>query len=255
MSKSYSFAVRANIWTLRLARHWLRVVLIILGIYISLPWVAPTLMKLGATDAGNFLYFLYSPFCHQFAFRSFFLYGEQAAYPRYTVGTGLTPFETYVEPLPEFAPDRIVEIFGIQSLVGDIYGFSPGFQGAAREFKGNEQMGYKMPLCERDITIYTAMFIGGVLYTRVRWRLRPAPWWLYIWLGLAPIGIDGFSQLLSYPPFNLWPVRETSPFFRVLTGALFGLMNVWLGFPYLERAMWDTRRQIESKLARIGIHI
>jgi hypothetical protein len=43
------------------------------------------------------------------------------------------------------------------------------------------------------------------------------------------------------------------PAFRVLTGALFGLMNIWLGFPYLEMSMRETRRELEAKLARVGI--
>ena len=67
------------------------------------------------------------------------------------------------------------------------------------------------------------------------------------------IGIDGFSQLLGYPPFNLWPPRETLPAFRVITGALFGIMNAWLALPYLEQSFRTTREQIEFKLARVGI--
>jgi uncharacterized membrane protein len=74
-------------------------------------------------------------------------------------------------------------------------------------------------------------------------------------LGLAPIGLDGFSQLLGYPPFNLWSPRETLPIFRIVTGALFGLMNVWLAFPYLELSMRETQEQIVAKLARTGIHV
>jgi len=76
---------------------------------------------------------------------------------------------------------------------------------------------------------------------------------LYVFLGLGPIGLDGFSQLLGYPPFNLWPPRETLPVFRVLTGAIFGLMSAWLAFPYLELSMQDARRDIEAKLWRAGV--
>ena len=68
----------------------------------------------------------------------------------------------------------------------------------------------------------------------------------------TPIGIDGLSQLLGYPPFNFWPARETLPAFRIVTGVLFGLMNAWLGLPYLELSMRETREQIESKLKRAG---
>lgn len=246
-------AVRLNRAVLWLTRHWLRIALIFIGIYASLPIVAPTLMKLGATGPANALYTLYSPFCHQFGFRSFFLFGEQPFYPRYNTGSDLKPFESYVQNLPQFAPDRVLPSpFG---PVGDIYAFTSGYQGASREFVGNEQMGYKTALCARDMSIYWALFIGGLIYSRpeVRRRLRPVPIWIYILLGLLPIGLDGLSQLLGYPPFNLWPPRETLPFFRVLTGLLFGAMNAWLGFPYLELSMRDTEDQIASKLTRAGI--
>ena len=89
-------------------------------------------------------------------------------------------------------------------------------------------MGYKAALCERDIAIYGMMLWPGCC-SRVRHWLRPAPLWLPD-LGLMPLGLDRFSQLFSYPPFEFWPVRETLP--RVIPG-LFGLMNVWLAFPYL----------------------
>jgi uncharacterized membrane protein len=246
--------VRLNLTTLWITRHWLRVALIIVGLYASLPWAAPTLMKLGLTGPANTLYTLYSPFCHQFAFRSFFLFGEQPAYPRAATGTSQKPFEEYTNNLPEFDPKRQVNVLGTSQPVGNPADFGTGYQIATREFLGNEQMGYKTALCERDVAIYAAIFIGGLLYSRVRYRLRPVPIWLYVLLGLAPIGIDGLSQLLGNAPFNLWPPRETLPIFRVLTGALFGLMNVWLAFPHLERSMYETRQQILAKFARAGIN-
>ncbi|MFO7323194.1 MAG: DUF2085 domain-containing protein [Chloroflexota bacterium] len=252
--RTRSFAVRANIWLLRLSRRWLRVALILLGIYITLPFVAPTLMRIGAEGPARIIYTLYSPFCHQFAFRTLFLYGEQPFYPRSIVGSELKPFEEYITGSPAF--EAALEPFANPETI-DVYGFSPALQFASRAFVGDERMGYKMTLCARDIAIYTAMFTGGLIYSipRVRRRLRPAPIWLYLILGIAPIGIDGFSQLLSYPPFNLWPPRETSLYFRVGTGICFGLMNVWLGFPYLELSMQDTRRQLEAKLSRAGISV
>lgn len=242
-------AVRLNRGVLWLTRHWLRVALIVIGTYAALPFVTPALRKLGLTGPANILYTLYSPFCHQFAFRSFFLFGEQAAYPRASTGTDLVPYETYIADLPEFAPDRQT----VWGPVGDVRAFSPGFQWASREFVGNDRMGYKMTLCERDVSIYTAIFVGGVAYGFVRRKLRPVPIVLYILLGLGPIALDGVSQLLGYPPFSLWPPRETTPFFRALTGALFGFMNVWLAFPHLEASMRETRREIEAKFAQAGI--
>jgi uncharacterized membrane protein len=248
-------ALRLNLMVLWLSRHWLRVALILIGTYASLPIIAPTLMKLGVDGPARLIYTIYSPLCHQFAFRSFFLYGEQSFYPRYNAGSPLKPFESYAANLPEFAPDHMVKTFLGEIPVGDIYQFTSGFQFEAKEFLGNSQMGYKTALCARDMGIYWAIFTGGLIYSipMVRRKLRPVPIWLYVLLGIAPIAIDGFSQLLGYPPFNLWPAREAAPVSRVVTGVLFGFMNAWLGLPYLELSMRDTRRQIEAKLARAGI--
>jgi uncharacterized membrane protein len=164
--------------------------------------------------------------------------------------TRLPPLERLKHPLKNISET----VLGIMQPIGNPEEFGTGFQIATREFVGNQQMGYKTALCERDVAIYGAIFIAGLLYSRVRYRLRPVPIWLYVLLGIAPIGIDGLSQLLGNAPFNLWPPRETLPVFRVLTGALFGLMNVWLAFPHLERSMYETRQQILGKFARAGIN-
>ncbi len=241
------------------ARNWLRFALAALAIYISLPWVAPTLAKLGLNAPADIIYTLYSPFCHQFAFRSPFLFGEQAFYPRGAAGTGYQSFEAYASQSGAFleqyrywsrfyegrAPAPPANVEGL----GD---FSIAQQFAARHFIGDESFGYKTSLCARDLAIYTMIFVGGVIYRRYRWRIRPLPFWLYVFAGLGPVGLDGFSQLLSYPPFEFWPVRETAPIFRIFTGGLFGLMSAWLGFPYIERSMQDLIDTLETDRQRIG---
>jgi uncharacterized membrane protein len=222
-----------GVWPI-IVRNWLVVALTFIGLYATLPFVAPTLMKLGLTGPANVLYTMYSPMCHQFAFRSVFLYGEQTFYPRESVGADLRPYEDYAAE------------YGLVVEPDDT--LTPRLMFSARDFRGNEQMGYKTTLCARDVSIWMAMFIGGLIYSipYVRRRLRPIPWWLYILAGLGPIGLDGFSQLLSYPPLAFWPVRETAPFFRVATGAMFGLMNAWLLFPILERSFWEARLDLEG---------
>jgi uncharacterized membrane protein len=92
------------------------------------------------------------------------------------------------------------------------------------------------------------MAVAGVGFLFVRKRLRPVPIVLYVLLGLGPIGLDGFSQLLGYPPFEFWPPRETVPEFRVITGMLFGFMNVWLAFPHLERSFVESAQEAEDYL-------
>lgn len=251
--RSRTLAIRLNRGLYWVTKHWLIVTLVGLGIFVTLPFAAPALMHAGYTRAANAIYFMYKPFCHQFGFRSFFLFGEQSVYPRANTGTTLVSFEEMIERTnpPEFAD------------INNLYAQSGGtraelidwanIQWAARSFVGNETMGYKVTVCERDISIYLALWVGGVLYGVFRRRVRPAPLWLWFFLGLGPIGIDGFSQLLSYPPFEFWEVRETLPFFRVLTGATFGFMNAWLGFPYLAMSFDDTRQELEAKFRQAGL--
>ncbi len=147
----------------KFSKHWLAVLNTIIAIYLALPILAPVLMNVGATGPARVIYTMYSPMCHQMASRSFFLFGEQTAYPRELAGTDLISLETYATALPEFAAvedSNWAEFFL-----------------AAREFLGNEQMGYKMALCERDIAIYGFVLIGGLIYglVRQRWKIRPLP--------------------------------------------------------------------------------
>ncbi|MCK6578593.1 MAG: DUF2085 domain-containing protein [Anaerolineae bacterium] len=261
-SERRSTALRLNLWLLWLSRHWLRVALIVLGIYAALPWVAPTLMHFGLTGPARVLYFAYGPFCHQFAFRSVFLFGDQAAYPREIAGTDLTPYEAYIDDSPEFDDALKNWVARPQSRYDSLDAFDPrewtfDLQFASKDFFGTPQMGYKTTLCQRDLALYAAMFAGGLIYSRpfIRRRLRPIPLLLYVFAGGLPIAIDGFSQLLGYPPISLWEPRETSPMFRILTGAIFGLMTAWLAFPYLEESFRETRRELEAKLRRAGIDV
>ena len=227
--------VRTNRLVLRLARHWLVIVLGFLLLYTGLSLTPPFLVKAGWPGAANIVHKVYAPLCHQFAFRSWFLFGDQFVYPREVAGSGLESFESYAAQDPHFA--------GMDLAV-----WSADLQLKSRSFQGNEQMGYKTALCERDVAIYGMMFLVGLLFARARRWLRPAPLLLYVLLGLGPLGLDGFSQMFSYEPFALWPIRESLPHYRVITGALFGLMNVWLAFPYLEMSMNETRAAVNRKL-------
>ncbi len=236
---------RISAFTLVFARNWLRIALALLFTYSALPWVAPSLAKLGLREAADVIYTLYSPFCHQFAFRSPFVFGAQTFYPRGAAASELAPFEQFAEDSEAFqAQFRYwsAYYFGdapAPQSAEDLETYSVTQQIAARHFIGDEAFGYKTSLCARDLAIYTMLFAGGLVYSRFRWRVRPLPLWLYIFVGLGPVGIDGLSQLLSYPPFEFWLVRETTPAFRIITGGLFGLMSAWLGFPHIERSMQD----------------
>ncbi len=223
---------RVSFW---ISKRYLLVLNLFMFFYVGLPFLAPTLMKLGAEAPANFIYRMYKPFCHQFAFRSFFLYGEQAYYP-----------------LPEAniqGVKTLDQVTGIKDLENP-YSVSR-FQ--AREYTGNDVVGYKVALCERDVAIYIAILLFGIVYGLSGRRIKPIHWMIWILLGIAPIGLDGFSQLFSQ--FNwqwlasMLPYRESTPFFRVLTGGLFGLMTAWFAYPSIEESMNETRQYYIKKFA------
>jgi len=236
---------RAVYW---LTRHWLAVFNTVIAIYVGLPLLAPTLMHLGATGPARLIYLAYSPMCHQMASRSFFLYGDQFAYPREIAGTDLVPFEAYMSEIAGFADVSAAPEEWVSFLL------------PARRFTGNEQMGYKTALCERDMAIYGFVLIGGLVYGLVRRRrkVKPLPVWAFIVFGLGPIALDGFSQLFSQygvalAPLSsfsqLLPLRESSPFLRTLTGALFGFLLVWLTYPHIDASMQGTENSLKEKLS------
>lgn len=248
------------------ARHWWKMVTALLAVYVTLPILAPVLMQAGAVAPANALYTMYSPMCHQFAFRSTFLFGEETVYPREAAQAGGATFEDYAVESDEFREifvrrQRAAGLEGYEFNSADLAKWTPELQFSAREFQGDERMGYKIALCQRDIMIYLTMTMAGLLFGVLRHRLRPAPFALYLLLGIAPIGLDGFSQLFGYPPFDAiplldsWEVRETKPLFRYMTGALFGLMNVWLAFPYIERSAKQSLYATEEMLAENALQI
>jgi uncharacterized membrane protein len=249
-----SFSTRASRLAHWLTGNWLKVTLGFFFLYVALPFAAPVLMKLGAEGPASVIYTLYKPLCHELGFRSIFLFGEQAVYPLEQAGVGgVETYQAYVKDDPEFlalfAGFRGVPASEITA--DDLAPYTAELQAAAREHVGNDRMGYKVSLCQRDIAIYAAIFIGGLLFARVRRKLRPAPLLLYLVLGIGPIALDGGSQLLGTPPLSLWPMRETWPHLRIITGALFGLMNVWLAFPYLEMSMTEIHQSITANKARL----
>jgi uncharacterized membrane protein len=234
-----------------ISRHWPIVFSALAAVYVGLPILAPALMAAGLERPGRLLYTIYSPMCHQMASRSFFLFGEQYAYPRAIAGTNLTPIEAYIADVPEFA--------GISADPADW----PDFMLAARSFVGNSVMGYKMALCERDIGIWGFFFIGGLVYAFARryGRVRPMPILLFILVGLLPIAFDGFSQLFSQFAVatsglafldTLFPLRESTPFLRALTGALFGFSLVWLTYPRIEPQMQAIAAEQAHKLGELS---
>ncbi len=212
-----------------IAKHYLGVINAIVLIYVFLPFLAPFFMKANLISPARLIYNLYGVVCHQLAYRSFFLFGEQIAYPREIAG--LRGWISYSEAtgLPEVNSAEAILL--------------------ARQFVGNERLGYKVALCQRDVAIYLGILIFGIVFV-VNRKIKSIPWYLWILFGLVPIGIDGISQILSQPPFGLLPFRESTPVLRVITGFCFGFLTAWFGFPSVEESMADTRKILYAKKIR-----
>lgn len=215
---------RLSLW---ISKNYIHVFNVLMFVYLGLPFLAPVLLKNGIDTPANLIYRFYSIMCHQLPFRSWFLFGEQAYYPRALAGVpGAITWE-------QISGKTTVDVF------------------QDRLFVGNPLVGYKVALCERDVAMYAAMLIFGLVFAASGKRIRSIPWYLWVLIGLGPIGIDGFSQLpdlIAGLPSWL-PLRESTPFLRTVTGGLFGVMTTWYLYPLIEETMKETRNLITHKLA------
>ena len=115
-------------------RHWLLALNAACGGFLGGALAAPVLAALGWVSGADALYAAYHFTCHQWAFRSFFLFGQQAVYAEQQLAdVGADPFS----------------------------------------FVGSPSLGWKMAFCERDLAIYVGLLIVGLVYARHR-DMRPA---------------------------------------------------------------------------------
>jgi uncharacterized membrane protein len=111
------------------AGHWLLGLNVAVAVFVLGAGLAPVLAALGWSEAAEGLYAVYHATCHQWAFRSFFLFGDQAVYGQAQLtALGVDPF----------------------TFVG-----GPGY-------------GWKLAFCERDLAIYVSLLAFGLLFARSR---------------------------------------------------------------------------------------
>jgi len=153
-----------------------------------------------------------------------FSYGNQ---PRYDAYTGTT-----ISPETPFAWTELPTAHAIAYAFGDLNCHNLG----ERSWTIN---GNQMPVCVRDLGIFAGLMIGGAIVHRRslnRWTVTdtalsilPEAWqegiyrrrWRHVAfygfaaLAVVPIGVDGFTQLLTD--------YESNPLTRMLTGIPFGV--------------------------------
>ncbi len=157
-----------------LARHWLWTANLFCLAYLGFALLAPVLMTTGHQLLGRLIYAAYSPLCHQWPDRSYFLFGPNVQYSlaelRLRLGTEVT-----------------------------------------RHYVGESAVGYKVAICQRCVAMYGVMLVGGLLYGLGRRRERemePLPWWGVLLL-LIPVVFDGGGQLIGLWE-STWGVRSVT---------------------------------------------
>jgi uncharacterized membrane protein len=203
---------------------WFTLFGVVAGGYVLLPFLAPALMAIGWNGLGKAIYFIYSFLCHQLPERSYFLFGPKFTYSLSEVQAA---WQNTTNPL------------------------------ILRQFIGNPEMGWKVAWSDRMVSMFTSIWIFGLLWYPFRRRLPSLPIW-GLALFLLPMALDGTSHFISdfwgigqgFRDTNLWLAILTNHAFapafyagdawgsfnslmRLLTGVLFGLGIVWFGFPYL----------------------
>ncbi len=235
----YPGTTRLERTTYVLSRCWIMVFGIIVGIYVGLPFLAPVMMRLGWESPGRFIYIIYSFLCHQLPQRSFFLFGPKIMYPLSEIQAA---WQNTIDPI------------------------------SLRGFIGNPVMGWKVAWSDRMVSMFTSMWLFGLLWWPLRRWLKPMPWWGLV-LFLLPMAVDGSSHFISdlygigqgFRDSNAWLAALTqnalpASFYtgdawgsfnssmRLLTGILFGLGLVWFGFPYVDEVFSHTERSLAARI-------
>jgi uncharacterized membrane protein len=204
--------------------HRFETFVIVYGLWVLIPFLAPVFMHFGWTGAGKVVYFIYSFFCHQLPERSFFLFGEKNMY---SLAEIQSVWQNTANPL------------------------------VLRQFTGNEAMGWKIAWSDRMISFYTSVWLFALVAYPMRRSIKTLPWWGSLLL-LLPIAVDGVTHAISdlagigigFRDTNMWLAALTKDQFsaafyagdalgsfnslaRFITGVLAGLGIVWFVFPYI----------------------
>ena len=161
----------------------------------------PPFISFSDEEAGAKLYGLFSPLCHQKISRSSCVFRDSLGY----YIDDCTPQDGM------FVPNDAGQISAMR----------------------NGDLGYKFPVCTRDLGIYFALLLGMAAYPLVR-RIEDenVPPAIYLVIALIPIGLDGgvqFASDLGILPF----VYESSNLTRLVTGAIGGFAAAFYLIPLL----------------------
>ncbi|MBS4015782.1 MAG: DUF2085 domain-containing protein [Candidatus Latescibacteria bacterium] len=211
---------------------WFILFLVLMGLFIILPFLAPFFMFIGWEWGGKAIYLVYTLFCHQLPQRSYFLFGPEWTY-------------SLVEIQAVWQPTTNPMIL--------------------RQFIGNSEMGWKVAWSDRMISMYGSIWLFGLLWYPLRKQIRNLPLWGLI-LFILPMAIDGTTHLISdfwgiglgFRDTNLWLANLTrhslpaafytgdawgsfNSIMRLSSGLLFGWGFVWFAFPFIHPSLPESQ--------------
>ena len=94
-------------------------------------------------------------------------------------------------------------------------------------------VGYKIAVCSRDLGLYAAMLVAGLIYPLVK-KLEDREVYpgIYLVIALIPIGLDGGIQFFS--DLGILPfVYESTNLIRLVTGAIAGFAATFFAIPII----------------------
>ena len=220
-------------------QHWILVFGVLFGGFVLTPFLAPVFMAVGWDTPGNVIYWIYSILCHQLPQRSYFLFGPKISY-------------------------SLSEIQAVWENTNNIV--------ILRQFAGNPQMGWKVAWSDRMVSMYTSIWLFGIVWGLMKNNLKRLPIWGFVLL-LLPMAFDGTTHFISdlsgigqgFRDTNTWLVSITNnlldpnfyagdawgsfnAWMRLVSGLLFGLGIVWFGFPYIDEAFSNSAEIVQYKI-------
>jgi uncharacterized membrane protein len=206
------------------SQHWFGCFIVVYGLWVFTPFLAPVFMHRGLQEAGKAIYSIYSFFCHQLPERSLFLFGPKSMY-------------------------SLEEIQAVWQNTANPF--------ILRQFTGNEAMGWKVAWSDRMISFYTSLWVFAAAWRPFQNRVKPLSWPVFLLL-LVPMILDGGSHTLSdmagiglgFRDSNQWLAMLTgnslpatfyagdalgsfNSWARLFSGILAGLALALLVFPYM----------------------
>ena len=181
--------------------------------YAITPFISPPLFSLNPDSVvAKNIQNIYTLFCHQRPQSSLFLFGGENSQYFYTL-------------------DELKELGVVpeNSLVSTGAGYW-----------GNEEIGYKVAFCIRDVGIYSALALMGlllVIFMNVKKKIVRVHWSIILLL-MLPMAFDGIFQF-AVMFFDIPWVPETyllSMHKKLITGILFGIGAALFVFPNLKDA-------------------